>query len=168
MPNIEDFMRGAGEPWTREQVEPLLLVDDSTTSRSIVRSLLTSLGIYDVVEAGDARSAFDRIDDKRFALVICDIEMHPISGIEFLSALRSNGSTSEIPVIMMTANRAQKNVQASKQFRANQFLLPPFSVAALTQAIKNAVKNVTPYRKPEAPKKGKQVSLRRVARWTEK
>src|SRR6478735_5184241 len=82
----------------------VLVVDDSKTTRNIVLKLLDSIGISDVLDRESASDAFEILQQQRIGLVIADVEMLPISGLDLLKAIRANPRTTKVPVVLMTAS----------------------------------------------------------------
>jgi len=141
MVDIESYL-GTEHPFGGTTVvEPVLIVEDSKVTRTIIRNLLEKLGIRDVKEVEDARSAFLELQNRDYAFILCDVEMAPISGIQFLAAVRAHPTTEHIPVILVTASRNQKHVASAKLHRADQFLLKPFSAGTLREAIEEALRS---------------------------
>jgi two-component system, chemotaxis family, chemotaxis protein CheY len=113
----------------------VLVVDDSKTTRNIVTKLLDSIGISDVLDRESASDAFEILQQQRIGLVIADVEMLPISGLDLLKAIRANPRTSKIPVLLMTASYDPRHLSKAKALGAAGYLLKPFSADKLSKAI---------------------------------
>lgn len=105
----------------------ILLVEDQAESRSLLRGILSELGITQVFEAADGRvglqfidSAFDFID-----LILCDWNMPSMTGIEFLRQVRSTGST--VPFMMITGRSDHASVLEAKNFGVDGYIRKPYS-----------------------------------------
>ena len=111
----------------------VLVVDDNAFMRSIVRSLLTNLGVRRVVEAGDGIAALDVIRTDMPDVVILDWEMPLLNGPELVRIVRSPGvfPTPDIPIIMLSAHGERWRVVESMKIGANEFLCKPISAKAL-------------------------------------
>ncbi len=98
----------------------------------IIRNLLTQLGFEDVDDASDGGEALDRMNAKRYGLVISDWNMEPMNGLDLLKAIRSgNTSNAQVPFIMVTAESKQSSVQAAKEAGVNNYIVKPFSADTL-------------------------------------
>ena len=116
-------------------IEPLLLVDDSFTARRIMRRLLNEIGVHDIIEMENL-SELATLQNKKFRFIICDVEMSPISGIQFVSALKQDPELSKVPVLLVTASRNINYAKAAKHLKVAGMLLKPFSALSLRKAIK--------------------------------
>src|ERR1700675_4503623 len=98
-------MLGSSGEWkmTIHHTSNILIVDDSSTVRSVVRKLLTQLGFSNLDEASNGEVALAKILDKYFGLVISDWNMEPMSGKMLLDQVRANKQYANLPFIMMTA-----------------------------------------------------------------
>ena len=104
----------------------VLVVDDDQLIIDLVTAFLESDGL-EVIAAGDGREALARIAEARPDLVLCDVVMPRMGGLEFLHALRGNVKTEAIPVIMLTARGATKEVVAALRAGADDYVRKPFS-----------------------------------------
>ena len=82
---------------------PVLVVDDYTTMIRIIRNLLRQLGFLDIDDASDGSAALIKMHQKKYALVISDWNMEPMTGFELLRQVRSNPRINATPFIMVTA-----------------------------------------------------------------
>jgi diguanylate cyclase (GGDEF)-like protein/PAS domain S-box-containing protein len=109
----------------------LLVVDDNEPNRDALSRRLRSRG-YTVGLAADGAEALAAIASTRFDLVLLDVEMPGMSGLDVLSQLRSRHSRTELPAIMVTARSAGEDVVEAFRLGANDYLTKPidFPVAA--------------------------------------
>lgn len=107
----------------------ILVVDDFQTMTQLMRYLLFSLGFKNVDEARDGRSALAKMSEKQYNLVISDWNMQPMSGIDFLKYLRSQGNT--VPFILVTAENKTENVIEAKQAGVNNYIIKPYNAVTL-------------------------------------
>jgi two-component system chemotaxis response regulator CheY len=119
-------------------VEPLLLVDDSATARRIIRSLLNELGVREVIELG-ALSGLASLPSNQIRFIICDVEMSPINGIQFVSALKNDPVLNKVPVLLVTASRNINYARYARHLNVSGMLLKPFSANSLHKAIKQTL-----------------------------
>jgi two-component system chemotaxis response regulator CheY len=120
------------------EVEPLLLVDDSTTARRIMRSLLNELGIKNIIEM-DGLSGLASLPSNQIRFIICDVEMSPINGIQFVAALKNDPVLNKVPVLLVTGSRNINHARYAKHFNVSGMLLKPFSASALRKAITQTI-----------------------------
>lgn len=113
----------------------VLVVDDYKTMVRIVRGLLGQLGFTNVDDAPDGRSALEMTKTRNYGLVLSDWNMQPMTGIEFLQALRADARTASTPFVMVTAESKVENVVAARKAGANQYIIKPFTLAVLKQKL---------------------------------
>lgn len=115
----------------------ILVVDDFSTMRRIVRNLLIDLGIRPklIQEADDGSNAMAILRNVRFDLVITDWNMPNMSGIDLLRSIREWDKIKTLPVLMVTAENDREQIIAAAQAGVNGFVVKPFSAATLEQKI---------------------------------
>ena len=113
----------------------ILVVDDSASIRKAVRAMLVQAGYPIVDEAADGVQALKLISSIRYALVISDWFMEPMSGIDLLRALRSDPRGRRLPFIMMTAQNQKKFSAVARDSGATHFLVKPFTARTLADTI---------------------------------
>ena len=114
---------------------PILVVDDYNTMVRIIRNLLRQLGFTDVDDAADGSAALEKMQDRKYGLVISDWNMEPMTGYELLKQVRANPQMSSTPFIMITAESKTENVVAAKQAGANNYIIKPFNAETLKHKI---------------------------------
>jgi DNA-binding response OmpR family regulator len=118
----------------------LLIVDDEDTLRLLVRSELEQRG-YDVDEADSGETALEKMETDHFTLVILDIRMPGIDGMEVLKRIREKNLAEK--VIMLTGVDELKIARDSLQFGANDFLTKPYEIRTLLACINRVLKEKT-------------------------
>jgi two-component system, chemotaxis family, chemotaxis protein CheY len=113
----------------------ILIVDDSSTVRSVVRKLLTKLGFRCIDEASDGEAALAKILEKHFDLVISDWNMEPMDGGELLKQVRANKKYENLPFIMMTADPTISKIVQAKHAGVSCFINKPFGAEGLQAKI---------------------------------
>ncbi len=121
-----------------------LIVDDQRTMRSIVRTLLSQVGITDVMEALDGAEAMELIETPGEIapdFVICDLHMKDGDGMAFCNKLRrhKNSDLSQIPVLILTGDSDRLLHEVAMQVGAANVLTKPISAPDLAQEISRAV-----------------------------
>lgn len=111
----------------------VLVVDDSRMMRRLVGQALTDSG-FEVVEAPDGLEALERVKEHpSLQLIVCDINMPNMNGIEFLQALRKEPFESKVPVVILTTRGQLELVSEARALGARSWLLKPFSPAQLVE-----------------------------------
>jgi two-component system chemotaxis response regulator CheY len=111
----------------------VLVVDDSKTTARIVCQMLQKCGFNDIAEAPNGLAALERMRTGKFDLVISDVGMVPMNGIELLQAVRADRTLQDTCFILMTALKETADMLAAKQYRADALLLKPFTAELLRQ-----------------------------------
>jgi len=117
----------------------VLIVDDTTTSRMLVRDGLQELGIKNISFASDGEQALKHMMSTPAHLVISDFNMPKLDGLGLLQAIRKNGPTQKIPFIMLTGKGDKTLLQKAIQSGLNNYLTKPFTVPALKSALEAVV-----------------------------
>ncbi|MEW6129840.1 MAG: response regulator [Acidobacteriota bacterium] len=121
----------------------LLVVDDSATFRQLLcMSLARVDGISssNITEASDGAEAYNKVKERHFDLVLTDINMPNMTGLEFLDKVRNELHQNELPIIIITTKGADDDVNAGMQLGANGYLSKPVSMMQLKDLIKNYLK----------------------------
>lgn len=113
----------------------VLVVDDQQSMRLLVRGGLQQLGIKDINEAGDGEDGLRKLVADPAHLVIADYNMPKLDGLGLLRAVRTHPPTSKTAYIMLTGRADKDLVQRAVQFGVNNYLVKPFTVAALREKI---------------------------------
>jgi two-component system, chemotaxis family, chemotaxis protein CheY len=113
----------------------VLVVDDYSTMVRIIRNLLRQLGFEDVDDASDGATALEKMQNKRYGLVISDWNMEPMTGYDLLKRVRADPSLGETPFIMVTAESRTENVIAAKKAGVNNYIVKPFNAQTLKAKI---------------------------------
>lgn len=109
----------------------ILIVDDFSTMRRIVKNLLNDLGFTNTAEADDGTTALIELHKAHFDLVITDWNMPGMPGIELLKAIRADAGLSKIPVLMVTAESKREQIIEAAQAGVNGYVIKPFTAATL-------------------------------------
>jgi two-component system chemotaxis response regulator CheY len=117
----------------------IIVVDDSRTARLQVRNTLTESG-YDVVEAVDGKDGLEKIAANGEAfLVICDINMPVMNGLEMLTALRAEQPGVQIPIVVLTTEAQPELLQRAKEAGARGWIVKPFKPQVFLAAVRKLV-----------------------------
>ena len=118
----------------RDQLR-IMVVDDMSTSRGLITQALDGLGIRQVESAADGMSAMQRIATWPVHLVISDMNMPGMNGLQLLHALRSNPKTKQVGFLLITGRADRQIIETGKKLGMNNFLAKPFQPKDLIQAI---------------------------------
>ncbi|MEO5812636.1 MAG: response regulator [Rhodanobacter sp.] len=115
----------------------ILVVDDFSTMRRIVRNLLVELGFSNALihDADDGENALAMLRKMPFDLVVTDWNMPNMNGIDLLRAIRAEAATKTLPVLMVTAENNRDQIIAAAQAGVNGYVVKPFSAATLEDKI---------------------------------
>ena len=117
----------------------VLVVDDSQTIRREIAKALEPAG-FEVVEAGDGVSGLERAGEREFALIILDVNMPRMNGLEMLEHLRLDFATANIPVVILTTEAEELMIERARKAGAKGWLIKPVTadhVVRTAQAIAN-------------------------------
>ena len=117
----------------------VLVVDDYMPARRIVRALLRQMGFQSVDDVGDAESAFAKLQEASYGLIVSDWKMEPVSGLEFLKQVRADENLKLLPFLMVTAAGSSQDVAIAKEAGVTKFVVKPFSLATLSQKVHSAL-----------------------------
>ncbi|PIE07306.1 MAG: hypothetical protein CSA74_07950 [Rhodobacterales bacterium] len=118
----------------RDQLR-IMVVDDMSTSRGLITQALDGLGIRQVESAADGASALQRIGSWPVHLVISDMNMPGMNGLQLLHALRSNPKTRQVGFLLITGKADRQIIETGKKLGMNNFLAKPFQPKDLVTAI---------------------------------
>ncbi len=117
----------------------VLVIDDSMMVRQQVKRALA--GGFEIVEAQDGVEALEKASQYTdFSLVICDVNMPRMNGLDFLEEFRKNDSWKEIPAVMLTTEAQPALVQRAKALDAKGWIVKPFKPELLMAAAKKLMK----------------------------
>jgi two-component system chemotaxis response regulator CheY len=117
----------------------VLIVDDTTTSRMLVRDGLQEIGIKNISFASDGEQGLKHVMSTPTHLIISDFNMPKLDGLGLLQAIRKNGPTQKTPFIMLTGKGDKELLQKAIQAGLNNYLTKPFTVPALKSALEAVV-----------------------------
>ena len=114
--------------------QTVLIVDDSASLRQVVAMALKGAG-YDVLEAGDGQAALALLDGRKINMVICDVNMPRMNGIEFVRAAKALPNYRFLPILMLTTENQEARKEEGKAAGAKAWMVKPFSPATLLNAV---------------------------------
>jgi two-component system chemotaxis response regulator CheY len=114
----------------------VLVVDDFSTMRRIVKNILRQLGFENILEADDGMSALDVLRSQDVDFIISDWNMPRLSGIELLKAVRTSEEWKDLPFLMVTAEGQKENVIEAVKAKVSNYIVKPFTPETLAEKIK--------------------------------
>ena len=108
----------------------LLVVDDSATMRKIITRTVRKAGLSvddDIKEAGDGNEALTKLAEAKPDLILCDINMPGMGGLEFVKKVREDATNAEIKIIMISTESAAELIDGVKADGANGYVTKPFT-----------------------------------------
>ncbi|MEP6702513.1 MAG: fused response regulator/phosphatase, partial [Betaproteobacteria bacterium] len=126
----------AGPATTLASTAAVLVVDDVEDNREVLAARLTALGIADITMAADGNEALALIGARSFDLVLLDLMMPNVSGIQVLEALRDQGRLESLPVIMVSASSEMAGVVRCVELGAEDYLTKPINATLLRARIR--------------------------------
>lgn len=113
----------------------ILVVDDFSTMRRIIKNLLKDLGFANIQEADDGNTALPMLQQGDFDFVVTDWNMPGMQGIDLLRAIRADANLKHIPVLMVTAEAKKEQIVAAAQAGVNGYVIKPFTAATLKEKL---------------------------------
>jgi two-component system chemotaxis response regulator CheY len=121
----------------------ILIVDDSASMRAMVIATIEALGDYHVIEASSGFEALRLLPRDHVDLVLTDINMPDINGLELIRYLRSNPNYKNTPVFIVSTEGSDKDIEKGKLLGADEYVVKPFSPEIL-QGLIHRYLNATP------------------------
>jgi two-component system chemotaxis response regulator CheY len=112
-----------------------LIVDDFSTMRRIVRSLLKEIGFANAEEAEDGAVALTMLKTSKFDFIVSDINMPNMNGFELLKIVRADETLKSIPFLMVTAEAKKDDIVHAAQCGASGYIVKPFTKATLEEKV---------------------------------
>ena len=113
----------------------ILIVDDFSTMRRIIKNLLRDLGFSNTQEADDGTTALPMLQSGDFEFLVTDWNMPGMAGIDLLKKVRADGALSDLPVLMVTAESKRDQIVEAAQAGVNGYIVKPFTAQTLKEKI---------------------------------
>ncbi len=120
----------------------ILVVDDFSTMRRIVKNLLRDLGFTNTVEADDGKTALPILEAGGIDFLVTDWNMPGMTGIDLLKAVRANPSLVDLPVLMVTAEAKREQIIMAAQAGVNGYVIKPFTATTLKEKIEKVFERI--------------------------
>lgn len=113
----------------------ILVVDDFSTMRRIIKNLLRDLGFNNTQEADDGSTALPMLQSGDFDMLVTDWNMPGMTGIDLLKAVRADAKLSSLPVLMVTAEQKKEQIVEAAQAGVNGYIVKPFTAQTLKEKL---------------------------------
>lgn len=122
-------------------MKSVLVVDDSATTRSLIKAVIDDLGEeMNVVDAGSGFEALRLLPQHAFDLILTDINMPDINGLEFTNFVKNDTRYLHIPVIMVSTEKSREDIEKGLALGATAYVTKPFRTEELQETIKKVLK----------------------------
>jgi two-component system chemotaxis response regulator CheY len=115
-----------------------LVVDDSATIRKLVSACLTGNG-FTVIEAGNGKEALDKMTGQTLHLIVTDLNMPIMNGIEFIQSVRANAAYKFTPILFLTTESQEDKKKEAAAAGATGWLVKPFKADKMLEAVGRVV-----------------------------
>jgi two-component system, chemotaxis family, chemotaxis protein CheY len=119
----------------------ILIVDDSVTIRKMVRSSLRQISDAEFVEAGNGLEAIEQVALGPVSVIVLDLNMPDMHGVDVLKFLRRHQGWSDVPVIVLTTRGDETSRETALAAGATEYLTKPFAPQVLLEAVRNLLAN---------------------------
>ncbi len=120
----------------------ILIVDDFSTMRRIIKNLLRDLGFNNTVEADDGLTALPVLQAGGIDFLITDWNMPGMQGIDLLKTVRADEKLASLPVLMVTAETKREQIIEAAQAGVNGYIVKPFTAATLKDKIEKIFERI--------------------------
>jgi two-component system chemotaxis response regulator CheY len=120
----------------------ILVVDDFSTMRRIVKNLLRDLGFTNTLEADDGKTALPKLQAGGIDFLVTDWNMPGMTGLDLLKAVRADPKLANLPVLMVTAEAKREQIIMAAQAGVNGYIIKPFTAATLKEKIEKIFERI--------------------------
>jgi CheY-like chemotaxis protein len=118
--------------------DKVLVVEDSRAMRGFVSSILEATGQYEVVEVDNGFDALRALPRGDYVLIVTDVNMPDVSGIELTKFVRANAKYKGIPVVVISTDSSRTDLRRAREAGASHFLAKPFTAEELLEVVARA------------------------------
>lgn len=120
----------------------ILIVDDFSTMRRIIKNLLRDLGFTNTAEADDGVTALPMLQSGNFELLVTDWNMPGMQGIDLLRAVRADPKLASLPVLMVTAEQKKEQIIEAAKAGVNGYIVKPFTADTLKEKLEKIFERI--------------------------
>ena len=122
----------------------VLVVDDMSTMRRIVKNVLKQIGFSDMVEAENGQDALNKLKAGDIGFIVSDWNMPVMQGIDLLRAVRADAELKHLPFLMVTAEAQKDNIIEAVQAGVSNYVVKPFTAEALQEKLEKIFAKTQP------------------------
>jgi two-component system, chemotaxis family, chemotaxis protein CheY len=125
----------------------ILLVDDNSHMRTLMHSMLRTMGIKNIAEAGDTRKSLQIFSQYPIDFILCDIQLEGISGLNLLKAVRDPEKSRDpyVPIIMVTGYAEPRYIAEARDAGCHEFMVKPITQKALQERMLTIITTPRPF-----------------------
>lgn len=120
-------------------MKSILIVEDSATTRSMIRAVLEDAGDFETVEASTGFEALKKLPSQKFDLILTDINMPDINGLELINFVRSDPRYAGIPMVIISTEKSEEDKKRGLAMGANAYVTKPFRAKELQETIRGLI-----------------------------
>ena len=120
-------------------MKTILVVEDSSTTRALIRAVIDELGDFETVEASTGFEALKMLPQEEYDLIITDINMPDINGLELINFVRTNDRYRNIPIIIVSTERSEEDKKRGMALGATAYVSKPFKSLELQEVIQKII-----------------------------
>lgn len=117
-------------------MKTILIVEDSATTRALIRAVIDEIGDYETVEAESGFEALKMLPQQAYDLIVTDINMPDINGLELINFVRNNPRYNHLPIIIVSTERSEEDKKRGMALGATAYVTKPFKSSELQEIIK--------------------------------
>ncbi len=120
-------------------MKTILIVEDSATTRALIRAVIDEIGELETVEASSGFEALKMLPQQQYDLIITDINMPDINGLELISFVRNNPRFTHLPIVIVSTERSEEDKKRGMALGATAYVTKPFKSFELQEIIKKTI-----------------------------
>ena len=120
-------------------IKKVMVVDDSKTICKLVKMSLELTGDYIIVEAKNGLGGIQKMADEKFDLIITDLRMPKMNGLEFISYVKKNSKLKDVPVVILTTEGSEEDKKRGLELGAVDYIVKPFQPLILQKIVKKLI-----------------------------
>lgn len=124
---------------SEKQDRSILIVEDSSTTRALIKAIIEEMGDFQTVEARSGFDALKLLPTQEFDLIITDINMPDINGLELINFMKNNPKYRDLPLIIVSTERSEEDKKRGIALGAVAYITKPFKANELQEVIKQVI-----------------------------
>ncbi|MFI5295510.1 MAG: response regulator [Thermodesulfovibrionales bacterium] len=120
-------------------MKTILIVEDSATTRALIRAVIDEIGEFETVEASSGFEALKMLPQQQYDLIITDINMPDINGLELISFVRNNPRFTHLPIVIVSTEKSEEDKKRGMALGATAYVTKPFKSFELQEIIKKTI-----------------------------